>query len=94
MYISIIGHVYQLLLLQYQLDSQSIKVRDVMPSKPCKFGAVIFLSSCYYNTGIYLYFRKSAKLVKSSSLSVPLKCFVTGLKWLKSDNSPLLSYNS
>ena len=56
-----------------------------MPSKPCKFSAVIFLSLCYNDTGIYtwLYFRKSAKLVKvRSSLSMS-KCFVTGLMWIK-----------
>ena len=67
-------------------------VKDVMLSKPCKFGAVIFL--CHYVIMIqvfqytWLYFRKSAKLVKvRSNLSMSLKCFVTGLMWIKSVNS-------
>ena len=39
-----------------------------MPSKPCKFGAVIFL--CHCDTGVFtvLYFRKSAKPVKIANL--------------------------
>ena len=63
-----------------------------MLSKPCKFGAVIFLCHCAIMIWVFqytwLYFRKSAKLVKvRSSLSMSLKCFVTGLMWIKSVNS-------
>ena len=52
---------------------------------PCKFGAVIFLCHCIITIQVFiriwLYFRKSAKLVKVTALYVrmSLKCFVTGL---------------
>ena len=65
-------------------------VRDVVPSKPYKFGAVIFLCHCVIMIRVFI-LRKSAKLVKAAALvHMSLKCFVTGLMWIKSVNSHFL----
>ena len=56
-------------IVSYRLDGSLYNVRDIVPSKPRKFGAVIF--PCHFViTGVYtgLYFRKSAELVKVAAL--------------------------
>ena len=60
-----------------------------MPSKPCKFGAVIFPCHCVITIRVFILgcILENQQTGESSSLSMSLKCFVTGLMWIKSVNS-------
>ena len=53
-------------------------VKDVIPSKPCKFGAGIFLCYCVITIQVFILGCILEKSQKVTALG-----FVTGLMWIK-----------